>query len=58
MYRSPEWQAHRFASALLLPAKTFVKAYKKYRGNERILADIYEVNPAFVRSRIKALKLQ
>ena len=46
LYRNPEWQAFRFAGALL-----------RERLGERELSKRFGVNPAFIRSRMKALKI-
>ena len=57
LYCNPEWQAWRFAGALLMPEKIFRRAVEM-GVSERVLVDTFNVNPAFVRSRAKALKLQ
>lgn len=57
IYMNPEWQAHRFAGALLVPERTLRMALRE-TGNDRELADIFDVNPAFIRSRMKALKMR
>jgi len=56
VYRNPEWQAHRFAGALLVPETTLRIAWGRSR-DENELARIYQVYPAFMRARLKALKL-
>jgi hypothetical protein len=56
VYRNPEWQAHRFAGALLVPETTLRTAWVKCQDVNR-LAQIYQVYPAFMRSRLRALKL-
>ncbi len=56
IYRNPEWQAHRFAGGLLMPEAAVKKAIAMYRSHE-ILAIIFEVTPAFVRARLKGLKM-
>lgn len=56
-YRNPEWQAWRFAGAILMPEEVFRDAV--FRGdNVQILAKRFNVNPAFIRSRLRALKLR
>lgn len=55
-YKNPEWQAWRFAGALLMPEPAFRKAVIDGLG-ERDLSQRFGVNPAFVRSRAKALKI-
>jgi len=56
LYKNPEWQAWRFAGALLMPAPAFTAAIREGLG-VRDLADRFGVNPAFVRSRLRALGL-
>ena len=56
IYRNPEWQAHRFASGLLMPEAAVKKAIAMYRSHE-ILSIVFEVTPAFVRARLKGLKM-
>jgi len=56
IYRNPEWQAHRFAGAMLVPEVTLRLAWKQHQ-DEKTLADLYQVTPAFMRSRLRAVKL-
>lgn len=56
IYMNPEWQAWRFAGAILMPADTFILGVKEGLG-ERGLADAFMVNPAFVRARARALRI-
>ncbi len=56
VYRNPEWQAWRFAGALLMPETTFVPLIKK-GFDEYELSEIYQVNSVFIRTRMRALKL-
>lgn len=56
VYRNPEWQAWRFAGAILMPESTFVRAVNGGAG-EKELSKMFGVNPAFVRTRARALKL-
>lgn len=56
MFRNPEWQAWRGAKGLLMPiASVYQAANKGYKLTE--LAEIYDVNPAFIKSRFKELGL-
>lgn len=57
VYMNPEWQAWRFAGALLMPAET-VKSAIIEGMDRRDMADAFNVNPAFVDYRVKALKLK
>ncbi|NUO10433.1 MAG: ImmA/IrrE family metallo-endopeptidase [Candidatus Brocadia sp.] len=53
-YMNPEWQAWRFAGALLMPAQAVKEAIRRgYSIGE--MSKRFGVNPAFVISRIKAL---
>lgn len=54
IYMNPEWQAFRFAGALLMPKTAFITAISN-GYSVRDLADLFQVNPANVRSRAKAL---
>lgn len=56
LYRNPEWQAFRFAGALLMPEPSFRDAVGEGLG-ERELSKRFGANPAFIRSRMKALKI-
>lgn len=56
LYRNPEWQAFRFAGALLMPEPAFRDAVREGLG-ERELSRRFGANPAFIRSRMKALKI-
>lgn len=55
-YQNPEWQAWRFAHALLMPIPTVRKAVKLYPHVVDI-AEIFDVNPAFARVRLNKLGL-
>lgn len=57
VFMNPEWQAWRFAGALLMPAPTFRAAIREGL-DEFDLSELFNVNPAFVRSRLRALKLE
>jgi Zn-dependent peptidase ImmA (M78 family) len=56
VYKNPEWQAWRFAGALLMPAPV-IKAAINDGLDVRQLAELFQVNGAFVRSRLRALKM-
>ncbi len=56
VYMNPEWQAFRFGGALLMPEVPFKNAIRSGAGI-RELVDLFQVNPANVRSRAKALKV-
>lgn len=56
IFRNPEWQAWRFAGALLMPATTFKSAIQQ-GYSEYDLSEAFQVNPAFVRTRMRALKI-
>lgn len=56
-YEDPEWQAWEFARACLMPRILILKDYeKKYSPND--IADHFDVNPAFIRSRLRLLNLR
>jgi len=57
LYRNPEWQAWRFAGALLMPAPAFEEAVRS-GVTERDLSQRFGVNPKFVKTRLKSLKLK
>lgn len=57
VFMNPEWQAWRFAGALLMPTPTF-KAGVIKGLDELDLSELFQVNPAFVRTRLRALKLE
>ena len=56
LYKNPEWQAWRFAGCLLMPA-SMVKTVLGDGCSVRAIAEIFEVNPAFVRTRLRGLKI-
>lgn len=58
IYRNPEWQAHRFAGGLLMPEPAIIQAKLLGHSEIRALAELFEVNPAFVRSRLRGLRLK
>lgn len=56
LYCNPEWQAWRFAGAILMPAQIVYELIKKgYSAYE--LAKVFDVSIPFVNSRLKALKM-
>ncbi len=55
-YEDPEWQAWYFAGALLMPNHHILNLTKGGYSIEE-MAGIFDVNPAFMRSRIKRLGL-
>lgn len=54
-YVDPEWQAWKFAGALLMPKERILELFSQ-GWNEHQLAEHFDVNPAFVRARIGSLK--
>ena len=55
-FKNPEWQAWRFAGTILMPEQSFRDAIKR-GADEKDLADLFNVNPAFIRVRMKALNI-
>jgi Zn-dependent peptidase ImmA (M78 family) len=56
LYRNPEWQAWRFAGALLMPEKPFRSLLEE--GLTKLeISDHFQVNPSFVDTRMRALKM-
>ncbi len=53
-YEDPEWQAWVFAGALLMPQRHILDLHRRGSSIEE-MAGIFDVNPAFVRSRLKRL---
>jgi Zn-dependent peptidase ImmA (M78 family) len=56
LYANPEWQAFRFAGALLIP-KASLEIALSQKASKEDLCDIFGVNPAFLNSRLRALKM-
>lgn len=56
LYRNPEWQAWRFAGALLMPEAPFRALVEKGYTREDV-ANHFQVNPSFVDTRMRALKM-
>jgi Zn-dependent peptidase ImmA (M78 family) len=57
----PEEQAWLFTESFLLPQEYFTKKFYRCASNKdyiRILADKFDVNPAFIRQRIRTLNLK
>jgi hypothetical protein len=55
-YQNPEWQAWRLGKALLMPVSNVRRALAG--GLKRLdLAEAFDVNPAFVDSRLRDLKI-
>lgn len=55
-YRNPEWQAWRFAGAMLMPECCFRVAVD--RGwTKKMMSRAFDVNPAFVDVRLRDLKV-
>ncbi|HEX8397507.1 MAG TPA: XRE family transcriptional regulator [Pyrinomonadaceae bacterium] len=57
VYADPEWQAWRFAGALLMPKPSLEAALKLGCNTTEELCDVFAVNPAFMNSRLRALKM-
>lgn len=57
IYQNPEWQAHHFSGALLMPAVTVQMALKN-NATTYELAEIYGVTVSFAQSRLRALEKQ
>lgn len=56
IFRNPEWQAWRFAGALLMPASSVQMAMdENYSAYD--MGEVFEVNIPFVWTRLRALKL-
>lgn len=55
-YQDPEWQAWRFASALLMPECCFRAAIQK-KWTKRQMINAFDVNPSFIDVRMKELKI-
>lgn len=57
VYMNPEWQAWRFAGALLMP-RSAIEIGINRGGAVQDLSRWFQVNPAFIRTRLKALKIE
>lgn len=56
IYEDPEWQAWRFASALLMPEELFRRAVSSNFTKKQI-KNAFDVNPSFVNVRLKQLRI-
>lgn len=56
LYCNPEWQAWRFAGALLMPEDP-LRVMVREGASLHEIADTFEVNISFVNTRLKALKI-
>lgn len=56
LYCNPEWQAWRFAGALLMP-EVPLRMMVRDGASLQEIADNFEVNVSFVNTRLKALKI-
>lgn len=57
IYMNPEWQAWHFAGALLMP-RSAVEVFFREGASVHDMGDHFRVNGAFVRYRLRALKLK
>lgn len=57
IYKNPEWQAHRFAGALLMPEQPVLDLVQ-HGASIRDVAGHFHVNIRFVESRMRALKME
>lgn len=55
-YEDPEWQAWRFASALLMPENCFRRAVDRNFTKQQIKR-AFDVNPSFIEVRLQELKI-
>ncbi len=55
-YVNPEWQAWRFAGALLMPA-CCVRAAVDAGWTKKMMSRAFDVNPAFIDVRLHDLKV-
>ena len=56
IYRNPEWQAWRFASAMLMPENCFRTAVER-NFTKKQLRRAFDVNQAFIEVRLKELRI-
>lgn len=56
LYCNPEWQAWRFAGALLMPENTIRMALRE-KATRSELSNIFKVNLPFIDTRLRALKI-
>ena len=57
VFENPEWQAWRFAKGLLMPKSAVITGIEAGLS-VRDLAETFDVNPKFVESRLRELKLE
>jgi hypothetical protein len=55
-YENPEWQAWRFAGALLMP-ECCIRAAVNNKWSVQMMSRGFDVNPAFVKVRLNNLKI-
>ena len=55
-YQNPEWQAWRFASALLMPRRS-VETLVERNWTRRNMRTAFDVNPTFLNVRLRELKI-
>lgn len=55
-YENPEWQAWRFASALLMPERCFMRAVE-CNWTKKKIKYAFDVNPSFIEVRLRELKV-
>ena len=53
-YLNPEWQSWRWAKAFLMPLPTVINLFR-YGSEPYEMAEIFDVNPAFVKTRLADL---
>lgn len=56
-YNDPEWQAWEYSMSILMPKNVIIKYLNSGYGIEDF-AEIFDVNPAFVRVRLSKLKIK
>ncbi len=56
LYMNPEWQAFRFAGAILMPTPAVTELVRRGHSIDDI-SEIFQVSIPFVKSRLKALKI-
>ncbi len=56
VYKNPEWQAWRFASAMLMPENCFRTAVER-NFTKKQLRQAFDVNQAFIDVRLRELKI-
>jgi hypothetical protein len=56
VFRNPEWQAWRFAGALLMPEKCVMAAVRA-NWTKKMMSNAFDVNRAFIEARLRALRI-